>query len=115
MDETCGFTQEQWTQLNRQLVNKSILGPVITTFVARDARLGNVAVYKVTTKILSEIIAKKQKVPHTNIHYWQPDEFDSAYTQVVWIRRTELEDLKQAIATLLMMGKEPVVLRAFEP
>ena len=88
------------------------------TFEGFEPRLGHVAVYKVATKIISEIM-HKEKVPHTDVFYRMLNEFHpdthNKTAAIAWIRRTKMQELEAAVATLLMLGKEVVVLRAFEP
>lgn len=87
-------------------------------FVERAKEWGNVPVYKVATKVTSEIICRKQKVPHTNVHYGELMEAASDLPDVVglvWTRATKKEQIETAVATMLMLNKEVAVLRAFEP
>lgn len=88
------------------------------TFVARDKRFGGVPVYKVTTKTISEIM-HHERVPHTEIYFRMMDELETQampdLVGLAWIRRSRLDDLSTAVATMLMLGKTPVILRAFEP
>jgi len=88
-------------------------------FVGRESRYGNVPVYKVVTKITSEIICRNQKVPHTCVPYRLLDELtswvDPNIAALVWTRATPKDQLETAVATILMLGHEPVILRAFEP
>lgn len=88
------------------------------SYVNHDKRFGGVPVYKVTTKTISEIM-RAEHVPHTEIYHRMMDELETqAGVDVValaWIRRSRIEDLSTAVATMLMLGKTPVILRAFEP
>lgn len=88
------------------------------SYVGHDKRLGGVPVYKVTTKVLSEVM-RKDRVPHTELYYRDIDELKSVLpvnlAAIAWLRRTNLNDLATAVATLIMLGKEVVILRAFEP
>jgi len=83
-----------------------------------ETSLGNVPVYKVTTKLTSEIICRKQKIPHTCVHYRMLDDLsswvDPNVAALVWTRATPADQLETAVATSLMMGHTPVLLRAFE-
>lgn len=87
-------------------------------FAGREAQFGNVPVYKVTTKLTSEIICRKQKIPHTCVHYRMLDDLsswvDPNVAALVWTRATPTDQLETAVATSLMMGHTPVLLRAFE-
>lgn len=88
-------------------------------FVECDKRLGGTAIYRAATKIVSEIMSSKgQRVPHTECYYRMLDELDSVITNdvaaIAWIRRSKRADLEQAVATLLMLGKTPVLVRAFK-
>jgi hypothetical protein len=88
------------------------------TFVKNDKRFGGVAVYKVVTKVISEIM-RKDRVPHTELYYREMDTMESQVAPnlvaIAWIRRANLNDLTTAVATMIMLGKEVVILRAFEP
>lgn len=88
------------------------------TYVKHDKRFGGAPVYKVTTKVISEIM-RKDRVPHTELYYRDMDEIASMLpanlAAIAWLRRTKLNDLTTAVATLIMLGKEVVILRAFEP
>lgn len=80
---------------------------------------GNVALYNTVTKNISEIM-RKERVPHTTCTWYRPmDELISAVgsnvVAITWIRRTPKEELELAVATMIMMGKEPVIVRAFQP
>src|SRR5262245_25786461 len=74
------------------------------TYVNRDKRFGGVPVYKVCTKITSEIM-RRELVPHTSLYYRNMDELDGALSSnviaIAWVRRTKLEDLSTAVATML--------------
>lgn len=88
------------------------------TFVNFDKRFGGVPVYKVVTKIISSIM-REERVPHTELYYRNMDtmetQVNSNVVAIAWIRRANLNDLSTAVATLIMLGKEVVILRAFEP
>lgn len=101
---------------------RNVFGPLQMrsgyTFVNYDKRFGGVPVYKVTTKTISEIM-RKDRVPHTELYYRDMDELVSMVASnisaIAWIRRSNHSDLQTAVATLIMLGKQPVILRAFEP
>jgi hypothetical protein len=88
-------------------------------FAGREPRFGNVPVYKVNTKLTSQIICGKEKIPHTCVHYRMLDDLsswvDPNVAALVWTRATPKEQLEQAVATSIMMGHTPVLLRAFDP
>jgi hypothetical protein len=87
-------------------------------FVAYDKRFGGVAVYKATNKVLGEILRRPERVPHTQVHYCLMsivDGDDDKRALVGWTRQLPLLEIEQAVATLIMMGKEPVLVRAFTP
>jgi hypothetical protein len=88
------------------------------TYVENDRTFRGVPTYKVTTKVISEIM-RKDRVPHTEVYYRMMDTMETQVgpnvAALAWIRRGNHEDIRTAIATLLMMGKEVVIVRAFEP
>jgi hypothetical protein len=88
-------------------------------FAGREPRFGNVPVYKVNTKLTSQIICGKEKIPHTCVHYRMLDDLsswvDPSVAALVWTRATPADQLETAVATAIMMGHTPVLLRAFDP
>ena len=88
-------------------------------FVEYVKQFGNVPLYNVATKVTSEILRKKQRIPHTDVYYGNLVEATGhgapEVVGIVWVRRMPREQIELAVATLLMMGKEVVILRAFSP
>jgi len=86
------------------------------TFMGHDKRFGHVPVYKVCTKIISEIM-RAERIPHTECWMREMDTFESqampGLVGIAWIRRSRREDLENAVATMLMLDKRVVLLRAF--
>lgn len=86
------------------------------TFIGYEKRFAGVPVYKVCTKIISEIM-RADRVPHTECWSRDMDTFESqampGLVGIAWIRRSRKEDLENAVATMLMLDKRPVLLRAF--
>lgn len=86
---------------------------------------GNVHVYKTASKMVSEIISAKLKVPHSKVHYAVADRSgvilfgptiiaeDSVIT-IAWVRRHEPEEVTEAVATMLMLNDNVVLVRAFD-
>lgn len=86
------------------------------TFMGHDKRFAGTPVYKVCTKIISEIM-RAERVPGTECWMRDMDTFETqampGLVGVAWIRRSRKEDLENAVATLLMLDKRVVLLRAF--
>lgn len=86
------------------------------TFMGHDKRFAGTPVYKVCTKIISEIM-RAERIPNTECYMREMDTFESqampGLVGVAWIRRSRREDLENAVATLLMLDKRVVLLRAF--
>jgi hypothetical protein len=87
-------------------------------FIERVSMWGGVPLYKTATKVTSEIICKKNKIPHTDVYFDMmivPVEGLPDVVGLVWTRATDLEQMGQAVATAIMLGHDVLVLRAFEP
>lgn len=88
--------------------------------------LGYAHVYKVPSRLVSNIISHKEKVPNSNIYYAVTDGNGQITTHpettsvsewisvLAWIRRSSLVDLSDAVATMSMLTDTVVVVRAFE-
>lgn len=85
-----------------------------------DKRFGHVAVYKVNTKAMGQIMAGEH-VPDTDVWVRPVDELTGSLRSpydvmcIAWCRRNRIEDIQHAVAWVLMQDKVPVVVRAFEP
>ena len=91
----------------------------VSTYSFVEWMFGNVALYNTVTKNISMIMGR-ERVPHTTCTYYSPmDEHISMVepdvVAITWIRRTPTAELEQAVATMIMMGKQPVIVRAFQP
>lgn len=96
-------------------------------FIAREPKLGHVPVYKVASRLVSGVIAMKEKVPNTDVYYAVTNGNGTVMTHpettrvsdwvcvATWLRRHSTEQVSEAVATLLMLCDRVVVIRAFDP
>jgi hypothetical protein len=96
-------------------------------FIAREPKLGHVPLYKVASRLVSGVISIKEKVPNSKVYYAVSNGDGSVVAHpdttrasewvcvVAWTRRHNIEEVSEAVATLLMLSDRVVVIRAFDP
>ena len=123
--EISNHTVDEWAHIEaRVMAYLDLLHPLARDsefrFIERDKRFGGVPVYKVRCKITNDCAPLGELVPETEV-YVAPlyDVIKRNSTMglfaIRWTRKTRIEEIKHAVAWLLMQDKEAVILRAFEP
>lgn len=123
--EISNYTVDEWAQIEARVMAHLYLPHPLAResefrFVERDKRFGNLPVYKVRCKITNDVAPFGERVPETEV-YVAPlyDVMKRNSTMglfaIRWTRKSRIEEIKHAVAWLLMQDKEAVILRAFDP